>query len=79
MADTATNTSELQITNLFVDGDTRKMTIPNPGTVTKTQVETLDAFLKANNFLIGDKYGGTFGRVNKAVKVSKQTTTLDLN
>lgn len=81
MADKTTESSEMLVDMLFVDGDTRRMTIPNPKTDSETEgkIEALDAFLKANNFLIGDKYGGTFGRINKATKRRRATTTLDIN
>lgn len=79
MADTVSYTNELKFETLFVDGDTRSFTIKNPKTnVTQANISTLNTYMQENNVLVGDKYGGRFGRITSAKKVNKSTVTLDL-
>lgn len=80
MADITTHESVLKIENLFVDGDTRTFTVKNPkASIATSEIVSLNAFMQTNNLLIGDKWGGNFGRI---VNVTKTTTTrkaLDLS
>lgn len=79
MADTVTYSDELKIEALFVDGDTRTFSVKNPkSTVTSANISALNTFMQENNILVGDKYGGRFGRIQTAKKVNKSTVTLDL-
>lgn len=80
MADVRTNTESLKIEALFVDGDTRTITLKNP----KSQIETSDiialqTFMQANNVIIGDRYEGTFGRIDAVTRVTEQRTIIDLS
>ena len=80
MADVRTNTESLKIEALFVDGDTRTITLKNP----KPQIETSDiialqTFMQANNVIIGDRYEGTFGRIDAVTRVTEQKTVIDLS
>lgn len=80
MADVITQTSELKIENLFVDGDTRIFTLKNPKpTLTSNDIATLSAYMQSNNSLISDKWGGNFGRITTATRINKTTRKLDWN
>lgn len=79
MADTATYSDELKIEALFVDGDTRTFSVKNPkATIGQANIAALNTYMQENNILVGDKYGGRFGRIQTAKKVKKTTVTLDL-
>mgnify|MGYP003547802114 CR=1 FL=1 len=79
MADTVSYNKELKMEALFVDGDTRTFSIKNPkSTITQNEISTLNSFMQENSILVGDKYGGRFGRITKAETVNKSTITLDL-
>lgn len=80
MPDVITQTSELKIENLFVDGDTRNFTLKNPkSTLTANDIATLSAYMQSNNALISDKWGGNFGRITTATRINKTTRKLDWN
>lgn len=78
MADTVSYSSTLKIENLFVDGDTRTITLKNPlNGITTTIITDLESFMRTNNIIIGDKYGGTFGRIQSVKKVNETRINLD--
>lgn len=80
MADTQTNTESLKIEGLFVDGDTRTITLKNPKqNITTSEITQLQNFMQANNIIIGDRYAGTFGRIESVTRVTEQRTVLDLS
>lgn len=79
MADTVSYTNELKFEAIFVDGDTRIFNIKNPkSNLTQASISSLNTFMQENNILVGDKYGGRFGRLTSAKTVNKSTVTLDL-
>ena len=79
MADIVTNTEELKIEFLFVDEDTRIQKIKNPrDDLTSNDIAELNAWLQANNIVIGDKNNATLARIKKATRVTQTRTTLDL-
>lgn len=79
MADITITSSTLKIENLFVDGDTRTVTLKNPpATVSQSDIRALDNYLRDNNLLIGDKWGGNFGRIVEVKKVTTTRKALDL-
>ena len=79
MADTVSYSNELKVEALFVDGDTRTMSVKNPkANIAQSDIASLNAFMQTNNILVGDKYGGRFGRINTASVVNKSTVNLDL-
>lgn len=79
MADITVPSSVLKIENLFVDGDTRTITLKNPtATIARADIQSLDSFLRDNNLLIGDKWGGNFGRIVEVKKVTTTRQVLDL-
>lgn len=80
MADKITTSQTLKVENLFVDGDTRTFNLKNPrANIAASDIASLNSFMQANNVLIGDKAGGTFGRITKATIVNQTKTDFDLN
>lgn len=79
MADISKETTELKIEYLFVDEDTRIQKIKNPkDDLTKQDIAELNAWLQANNVIIGDKTGATIARIKTATRITQTRTTLDL-
>ena len=79
MADTVSYSNELKIESKFVDGDTRTFSVKNPkASIAQSAIVSLNAFMQENEILVGDKYGGRFGRITTATKVGKSTVHLDL-
>lgn len=85
MADKVTTTNELKINNLFVDGDTRTITLKNPkATIETSEITALETLIKngsdgSASILIGDKYGSDFRRIQEVTRVSKITHEYDLS
>lgn len=80
MPDVISTSQTLDIEYGFVDGDTRVSKIKNPkANITQQEIEELDTWLRANSAIVGDRYGSTFARINSAKRVSKTTTTFDIN
>lgn len=80
MADISTNYDQLKFEFMFVDGDTRIQTLKNPkANVTSAEIEELNAFIRANNLVIGDKGAATFGKIKQVKKITGTTTQLDLS
>ena len=80
MADLVKDELTLRIDNVFVDGDTRSITLKNPkDTIPTSQITELNALMQTNNILIGDKTNATFGKIKTVTKVEKYTTILDLS
>lgn len=80
MPDIITNAQTLQLEYAFVDGDTRINNIKNPKeNITEQDITELNTFLRANNALVGDRYNSTFAQINYAKRVTKTTTTFDIN
>lgn len=81
MAD-QTRTTELKIETLFVDGDTRTITLKNPkSTITTTEIQDLERLMlngDGETLIIGDKYGGEFKKITKATRVTTVTSPLDI-
>lgn len=79
MADIVKTEKTLRIDNVFVDGDTRSIVLKNPkATIQSSEISELNAFMQANNILLGDKAQGTFGRIKTATTIEKQTILLDI-
>ena len=80
MADVIKTSRSLIIENVFVDGDTRSLTLKNPRSdITESQITDLNSFLQETNILIGDKNGATFGRIRKVTRRNSTTTYLDIS
>lgn len=79
MADLVSPFRNLKIEFRFVDDDTRIQTLKNPkANITTKQVAELNAFIQANNLIVGDKGGATFGKIAKVTSVEGTVTNLDL-
>lgn len=79
MADQVSTSNELKFETMFVDGDTRTFNIKSPkSNVSQSEIAALNTYMQTNNILIGDKYGGRFGKITTATTVDKTTVTLDL-
>lgn len=80
MADVTKISRSLIIENVFVDGDTRSVTLKNPrSNISESQITDLNSFLQETNILIGDKNGSTFGRIKKVTRRNSTTTYLDIS
>ena len=80
MADVTKISRSLIIENVFVDGDTRSVTLKNPrSNISESQITDLNSFLQETNILIGDKDGATFGRIKKVTRRNSTTTYLDIS
>lgn len=75
MADSVSSVSSLLIETLFVDGDTRTITIKNPtDNLTMNDFADLSSWLSNNQVLIGDRNGAAFSKIKQAR--NRSTTTL---
>ena len=80
MADVTKTSRSLVIENVFVDGDTRSVTLKNPRSdISESQITDLNSFLQETNILIGDKNSATFGRIKKVPRRNSTTTYLDIS
>lgn len=79
MADIIKTTNSLRLDFIFVDGDTRSLTVKNPksNTVVADLLPDLNTFIQTNNLIIGDKNGGTFGRINTATRITETKRIYD--
>ncbi len=82
MADTTTIEPELLIDTLFMDGDTRRITLKNPQEEIDAEaiadLNTLILNGGTSTILIGDRTGSPFRRINKVTRRTTTTTKLDL-
>ena len=79
MADIVKTSSVLNIECVFLDGDTRTITLKNPRSdISSSDIETLQTFMKDNNIIIGDRDLSDFRYIRKAVKRNITTKYLDL-
>ena len=79
MADSVTTGRELKIETMFVDGDTRTFNIKSPkSNIAQSDISNLNTYMQTNNILVGDKYGGRFGKITLASTIDKTTVNLDL-
>ena len=79
MADTIKSGSDLLIECLFLDGDTRTITLKNPrNDLTSTNIENLETFIQTENIIIGDRDGSDFRKIKRAVKRNTTKCYLDL-
>lgn len=79
MADQIKRTDTLKIELLFVDEDTRTLTIKNPRSDISVQdIEAFQSFLRTSGALLGDKNAATFGRINEVKTVQKTYRYLDI-
>lgn len=80
MADTVKTSNDIIIDTMYVDGDTRKITLKNPKeSIPSSVIESIGNYLATSQVLIGDQTGAAFGRINTVITRAKTTTTLDLS
>ena len=79
MADIVKTASLLNIECVFLDGDTRTITMKNPrSNISSSDIENLETFMQTENIIIGDRDLSDFRKIKKAVKRETTTTYLDL-
>jgi len=79
MADTLKTETILNIECVFLDGDTRKITLKNPrNDISSSDVENLETFMQTENIIIGDRDSSDFRKIRNAVKREITTIYLDL-
>ena len=80
MADTIKTASILNIECVFLDGDTRTITLKNPSVnISSSDIENLNTFMKNNSVIIGDRDGSEFRKIRKSVVRHSTTSYLDLS
>lgn len=79
MADIIKRASLLNIECVFLDGDTRTITMKNPrNNISSSDIENLETFMQTENIIIGDRDLSDFRKIKKAVKRETTTRYLDL-
>ena len=79
MADRTKTESVLNIECVFLDGDTRTITLKHPrSNVSSSEIETLESFMQTNQIIIGDRDSSDFRKIKRAVMRYTTTTYLDL-
>ena len=79
MADRTKTESVLNIECVFLDVDTRTITLKHPrSNVSSSDVETLEIFMDTNQIIIGDRDSSDFRKIKRAVMRYTTTTYLDL-
>ena len=79
MADIVKTASLLNIECVFLDGDTRTITMKNPrSNISSSDIENLETFMQTENIIIGDRDSSDFRKIKKAVKRETTTAYLDL-
>ena len=79
MSDIVKTASLLNIECVFLDGDTRTITMKNPrSNISSSDIENLETFMQENQIIIGDRDSSDFRKIKKAVKRETTTTYLDL-
>ena len=79
MADIVKSASLLNIECVFLDGDTRTITMKNPrSNISSSDIENLETFMQTENIIIGDRDSSDFRKIKKAVKRETTTAYLDL-
>ena len=79
MADIVKTASLLNIECVFLDGDTRTITMKNPrSNISSSDIENLETFMQTENIIIGDRDSSDFRKIKKAVKRNTTTSYLDL-
>lgn len=80
MSDTTKYETVLNIECLFLDSDTRTITLKNPKSdITSSKIQDLELFMLETKIIIGDRDGSDFGKIKRAVKRNTSTWTLDLD
>ena len=79
MADIIKTASLLNIECVFLDGDTRTITLRSPkSNISSSEIESLESFMRNENIIIGDRDTSDFRKIKQAIKRETTTTYLDL-
>ena len=79
MADTIKSASELKLEAVFVDNDTRMITVDNPkASISAADINAVGTVLKNTNALLGEKGGADALGFRTAKKITTTRTELDL-
>jgi len=79
MADRIKTSNELVIECIFLDGDTRTITLRSPRSdISASDITNLETFMKTEQIIIGDRDNSDFRKIKQAVKRETTTTYLDL-
>lgn len=79
MADTVKSSLALNVECVFLDGDTRSITIKNPRrNISESEIENLETFMQTENIIIGDRDSSDFRKIKRAVILDTTTTYIDL-
>lgn len=74
MAVVSSSNVTLKIDNLFLDGDTRTITLKNPkSNITLKEITDLNSFLQEKNALLGDKDQSGYGKIRKVTRITTNT------
>lgn len=83
MADSVTQEYELLIDTLYIDGDTRRITLKNPkATIEASEIADLNTMILnggTSTLLVGDRTQAPFRRINKVIRRSTRTINFDLS
>lgn len=82
MADKLTTEYDLLIDTLFIDGDTRRITLKNPReNISRQEITTLETLILnggTSTLLVGDRTQAQFRRIDKVTKRATTTVNFDL-
>lgn len=79
MADIVKIATNLSIECVFLDGDTRTITLKNPrANISSSDIENLETFMKTENIILGDRDSSDFRKIKQAVRRKTTTTYIDL-
>ena len=79
MSDVIKTKGTLTLVAEFADGDDRTLTVDNPkADISASAINSVAAYIKDNDILLGDKAGADFTRFKSAKKIAQTTRYLDL-
>lgn len=79
MADIIKIATNLNIECVFLDGDTRTITLKNPrANISSSDIENLETFMQTEKIIIGDRDSSEFRKIKQAIRRKTTTTYLDL-
>ncbi|MBQ3441655.1 MAG: hypothetical protein IJG33_00265 [Selenomonadaceae bacterium] len=79
MADIIKTSTVLNIECVFIDGDTRTITLRSPkSNISSSEIESLESSMRNENIIIGDRDTSDFRKIKQAIKRETTTTYLDL-
>lgn len=80
MPDIIKTEANLHIECLFMDGDTRTITLRDPkDELSSSDIKNLQTFMVDNQIILGDQNGSAFWKIRKAIRRNTTTKYLDLS